>query len=274
MSPKSRAFSFFLTLFGSLSLAAQAGAAPEAKMTDLSNECIGAEAPKALVACPGGPKLEIKQKRGTAFKSAPPPLDVKKRQDESKPVNPDELKKYAERDTRKTRLQARARALLITEIQGLERLFKNTPENSADKPQLTRRLAEAYVELESAALRDKIAADVQAQDAKAKKLDASKFRTDSAAADKIVKAARLKAIAFYTAMKDKYPKYSKIDEVLYYLAYEYEQSQNYDKAREVYLELIDKAPKSPYIPNAYLAFGELFFQEAQGDPAKWDLAAA
>jgi tetratricopeptide (TPR) repeat protein len=274
MSPKSRAFSFFLTLFGSVFVAALAQAAPEAKMTDLSTECVGAEAPKALVACPGGPKLEIKQKRGQAFKSAPPPLDVKKRQDDSKPVNPDELKKYAERDTRKTRLQARARALLITEIQGLERLFKNTPEQSADKPQLTRRLAEAYVELESAALRDKIASDIQAQDAKAKKKNATKFRSDAAAAEKIVKAARTNAIKYYTSMKDKYPKYSKIDEVLYYLAYEHEQAQSYDKAREVYLELIDKAPKSPYIPNAYLAFGELFFQEAQGDPSKWDLAAA
>ena len=26
------------------------------------------------------------------------------------------------------------------------------------------------------------------------------------------------------------------------------------------------------MPNAYLAFGELFFQEAQGDPSKWALA--
>ena len=274
MSPKYRAFSFLLSLFGALCVSGLAGAATEAKMTDLSTECIGAEAPKALVACPGGPKLEIKQKRGTAFKSAPPPLDVKKRQDASKPINPEELTKYAERDSRKTRLQARARALLITEIQGLERLYKNTPEASADKPQLTRRLAEAYVELESAALRDKIAADIQAQDAKAKKKNATKFRSDAAAAEKIVKAARTNAIKYYTSMKDKYPKYSKIDEVLYYLAYEHEQAQSYDKAREVYLELIDKAPKSPYIPNAYLAFGELFFQEAQGDPAKWDLAAA
>src|SRR5262249_46019224 len=48
MSPKSRAFSFFFTLFGSLFVAAAAGAAPEAKMTDLSNECIGTDAPKAL----------------------------------------------------------------------------------------------------------------------------------------------------------------------------------------------------------------------------------
>ena len=109
-----------------LALTVLAGAAPVAKMTDLSGECIGTEAPKTLVDCPGGPKLEIKQKRAAAFKSAPPPRDVKKRQDESKPVNPDELKKYAERDTRKTRLQARALALLIAENQGLERLYRAT----------------------------------------------------------------------------------------------------------------------------------------------------
>ena len=33
-----------------------------------------------------------------------------------------------------------------------------------------------------------------------------------------------------------------------------------------------KTPNSKYIPNAYLAFGELFFNEAQGDPSKWELA--
>src|SRR5262245_17795945 len=116
MSLKNRAFYFFATLTGVVLVALGAGAAPEAKMSDLSAECIGTEAPKALEACPGGPsKFEGKQKHGAAFKSAPPPVDVKKRQDDSKPINPEELKKYAERDTRKTRLQARARALLITE---------------------------------------------------------------------------------------------------------------------------------------------------------------
>src|SRR6478736_6784126 len=179
MSSK-RAFVGVSVAFGLLLGAATSGAVTEAKPTDLSTECISPDAAKALSECPAGKMADVHSKRPAAFSSAPPPRDVKKRQDDSKPVNPEELKKYAERDTRKTRLQARARALLITEIQGLERLYKNTPE----------------------------------------------------------------------------------------------QSQNYDKAREVYLELIDKAPKSPYIPNAYLAFGELFFQEAQGDPSKWDLAAA
>ncbi|HEY2406370.1 MAG TPA: tetratricopeptide repeat protein [Polyangiaceae bacterium] len=241
---------------------------------DTGGACISSDAQKALTACPEGKMADVHGKRSAAFSSAPPPREVKKRTDESKPVNPDELQKYAERDTRKNRLQARARALLITEIQGLERLYHRTSKKSPDRPQLVRRLAEGYVELESAAQRDKIASDIVAQDAKKKGGSSGKARADSQQAEKIMKAARESAIRYYTMMKTDYPDYSKIDEVLYYLAYEYEGGQDYKNARSVYYELIQKAPKSPYIPNAYLAFGELFFQEAQGDPSKWDLSAA
>ncbi len=45
-----------------------------------------------------------------------------------------------------------------------------------------------------------------------------------------------------------------------------------DQARKVYLGLISDWPQSRYIPNAYLAFGELFFTEAQTDPTHWELA--
>src|SRR6478735_2457477 len=273
MSSK-RAFVGVTVAFGMLLNAATSGAVTEAKPTDLSTECISPDAAKALSECPAGKMADVHSKRPAAFSSAPPPRDVKKRQDDSKPVNPEEMTKLAERDTRKNRLQARARALLITEIQGLERLYKRTPKKSPDRPQLVRRLAEGYVELESAAQRDKIAADISAQDAKRKKQDASKFRSDAAAADKILAAARKSAISYYTLMKTDYPDYSKIDEVLYYLAYEYEQGGDLKNARATYFELIQKAPKSAYIPNAYLAFGELFFQEAQGDPSKWELSAA
>jgi len=271
-----RAYSVVVAAFGLWLTSGHAQAVPEAKPTDLSLECVSKEAQTTLMTCPGGPaKFDAKQKRAVAFKSAPPPIEVKKREDDVKPVNPDELKKYAERDTRKNRLQARARALLITEITGLERLYKTTPKKSADRPQLTRRLAEAYVELESAAQRHKIAADIQAQDAiKKNPGGAGKFKADAVQAEKIVKAARKNAIDYYTKMKDEYPDYSKLDEVLYYLAYEHEQGGNLKDARAIYFELIQKAPKSPFIPYAYLAFGELFFQEAQGDPSKWDLAAA
>jgi len=273
MSSK-RAFVGVTVAFGLLLGAATSGAVTEAKPTDLSTECISPDAAKALSECPAGKMADVHSKRPAAFSSAPPPRDVKKRQDESKPVNPEELTKYAQRDTRKERLKARSRALLITEIQGLERLNKSTAKKSPDRPQLIRRLAEGYVELESAAQRDKIAADIAAQDAKKKNQSVTKFRSDAAAADKILAAARKSAISYYTMMKTDYPDYSKIDEVLYYLAYEYEQGGDLKNARATYFELIQKAPKSAYIPNAYLAFGELFFQEAQGDPSKWELSAA
>lgn len=271
MSPRS-----ILSLIVGVALAAPTAVFAATSSQDLSKECVSPEAVKNLAECPGGPdKFQIKQKRGMAFKSAPPPREVKKRVDDAKPRDAASLNKYAERDTRKTRLKARARALLITEIGGLERLFRSTPKKSPDRPQLIRRLAEGYVELESAALRDKTASEIEAQDNKKKNPGkARKARTEAAQAKKIVAAARKKAIAYYTLMKNAYPNYSKIDEVLYYLAYEYEQANDFQNARKVYFELIQKAPKSPYIPNAYLAFGELFFQEAHADPAKWDLAAA
>ncbi len=275
-----RAYTMVAALLG-LFMAGPGASAKEKDQPGLSDECVSPAAKKAVAACPKGPQsFDIKKKRAVAFKSAPPPREMKDRS-EDKPRDPLTEMASSFRDTRKTRLQARARALLITEIQGLERLFAQTPKKSPDRQQLIRRLAEGYVELENAALRDKNFSEVEVQNVKtaAKKAKKrpdgakiSKLKSDAAKADQILKVARKKAIAYYTRMKLEYPNYSKLDEVLYYLAYEYEQDKDLQNARKVYYELIEKAPKSPYVPNAYLAFGELFFIEAQGDPSKWDLA--
>jgi TolA-binding protein len=270
-----RAYSCLIGLLSVVMLSPETSNAVE-KPADLSSECVAPQAKKNIDECPAGPsKFNIEKKRAVAFQSAPPPREVKKREDSAKPGDAGTLESTAFRDQRETRLKARARALLITEIQGLERLLKQTKKNSPDRPQLVRRLAEGYVELEAAAVRDEIAEDVAATDAKKKApSDVSKHKTAAAQAKKIAEAARGSAIKYYTMMKDQYPSYSKLDEVLYYLAYEHEQAKDLTNARKVYFELIEKSPQSPYIPNAYLAFGELFFGEAQGDPSKWDLAAA
>jgi tetratricopeptide (TPR) repeat protein len=257
--------------------AAAFGARPghAAALERLNAECLPEEAYKELEACPTGPKkFDVNARRAAAFKSAPPPREKRAQKDTlDKKQAPEEMS-AGQRDLRTTRLQARGRALLITEISGLERLYKRTPRRSPDRAQLVRRLAEGYVELESAATRDKIKADIDADDAKnakqKSKYDASK--RESNAAQQIVVKSRENAIKYYTRMKKDYPDYSKIDEILYYLAYEYEQAKDLERARNVYLELIEKAPNSPYVPNAYLAFGELFFNEAMGDPSKWALA--
>lgn len=237
--------------------------------------CIDDKAKQSLNACAGGvaPK-EFKGSKtpATNFHSAPQSADLKKRDQQTKPNKP--MIDEAPRDERKSRLQARQRALLVTEIQGLERLFETTAKNKPDRPQLARRLAEAYVELESAAFRDKTQAEIKRDDLKKKDPNAAgQQQAQANKVDGVMKAARKKAIDYYHVIVTEYPNYGQIDEVLYYLAYEYEQANDLKNARSVYYDLIKKAPQSKYIPNAYLAFGELFFNEAQGDPSKWDLAA-
>jgi tetratricopeptide (TPR) repeat protein len=266
-----------LAICALLGLAFVAPVARGASYSDLSQSCVSQKAVQTMEACPGGPqKFAIHKKRGATFATAPTPGKFKTNKDLLKPHNPSEEMAAGYRDTRKARLKARSRALLITEISGLENLYSDTPRNSPDRPQIIRRLAEDYVELESAALRDQTWYGIQAQNLQRRRqaAQAQRYSRASLQAERIVNAARRKAIAYYTLMANQYPHYSKIDEVLYYLAYEYEQARDLKMARKVYYQLIQQAPQSPYIPNAYLAFGELFFQEAQGDPSKWALAAA
>ena len=265
---------FLQVLTVGVSLAAVAYAMPsrEARAADV---CIDAKAKESLNACGAGvaPK-EFKGSKTptTNFHSAPPPADLKKRDQQTKPGNPS--LNEAPRDERKSRLQARQRALLVTEIQGLERLFETTKKNAPDRPQLARRMAEAYVELEAAAFRDKTEAEIKRDNLKKTNVAAAgQQQTQANQADQVMKAARKKAIDYYTLITRDYPTYGQLDEVLYYLAYDYEHANDLKNARAVYYDLIKKRPDSKYIPNAYLAFGELFFNEAQGDPSKWDLAA-
>src|SRR5690606_15642063 len=101
-------------IFGALLFSFDASAAKKRKASgasEMSTECISESARENIAACPGGPAtFEAKKKRGVAFKSKPPPPKKKKRRDSAKPRDAANLSKFAERDTRKTRLQARARA--------------------------------------------------------------------------------------------------------------------------------------------------------------------
>ena len=270
----------------SLSFSAALGIAERSALA--ADVCISQAAKDALTACPaGGPskigggkrlKVEVKTVAGAdrAKKNLSAPKNPAGSTTTSRPG-----------DDRPNRSDARARPLLVAEIQGLESLFESTPRSAPDRPKLLRRLAEDYVELESAAFRDKIEAETSAAEARRKKdpKRAAALQAEAARADKILTAARSAAIKFYSKLKDEHPKYCETtnaadptksagcaDEVLYYLAYEFEQANQLGQARAVYLDLIQRFPKSKYLPNAYLAFGELFFNEAQTDPSKWPLA--
>lgn len=238
--------------------------------------CIGDQAKQNLAACPNnGPQTFTTHGKAPAlnFHSAPPPADLKKRDQQTRPNQPSEQMTAGQRDDRKSRLQQRARGLLVGELAGLENLYSNTPANSPDRLQLVRRLAEDYVELENAGFTEQTQAEIKRDELrKTDAAGASRQQAIANQAKQIMLKARAKAEAYYTAITTDFPNYPQLDEVLYYLAYEYEQGNNADLARKTYFQLIQTRPNSKYIPNAYLAFGELFFNEAQGDPSKWPVA--
>ncbi|WP_172824769.1 tetratricopeptide repeat protein [Pajaroellobacter abortibovis] len=178
----------------------------------------------------------------------------------------------AQRDERKKGMAARQRSLLIAELQQTENLFKNTSKKAPDRVTIARRLAETYVELENAAFRDKINAEVDRDKARNDQKLAAQKETLVNQAGAVMKAANRNAIRYYALIKDEYSSYSEIDQVLYYLAYEYEQVNDYEHAQKTYEELVAKAPKSKWIPSAYFALGELSFFQAQSNPAQWKVA--
>jgi TolA-binding protein len=71
------------------------------------------------------------------------------------------------------------------------------------------------------------------------------------------------AVALYKAIVAKYPKYPRLDEVLYFLAENLsKRNRNDPDALKAYRALIQRFPKSRYVPDAWMAFGEYYFEKA------------
>jgi TolA-binding protein len=71
------------------------------------------------------------------------------------------------------------------------------------------------------------------------------------------------AVALYKAIIAKYPKYPRLDEVLYFLAESLsKRNRNDPDALKAYRALIQKFPQSRYVPDAWMAFGEFYFEKA------------
>lgn len=226
------------------------------------NECI-----PARTDCPTGTALQDGSCVVVAetVEEPPPPADPPDAQVAAGPAPFDTVV-----DPRPGRHKPRARQLLVTELQALERLFQAAPKSSPDRPRIARRLAENYVELSAAAAQEaKLAANGVAAE-KAKKIEL---------------ASRTAAIKYYKLLIQDYPKFclsasasSPVggtgcsDEALYYVSLEYVRSGQRDDARKSMLQLIQNYPQSAFVPHTFFGFGEMFFQEALGDPSKWVLA--
>lgn len=244
------------------------------------DQCLSASAKKKITC--DGVKLTPQAKRARVSYQAP----NANAGDKPKALGPSDPTPVTKETPRIDRvLQKKGRELLLREIASVQKLYRATPKNSHEKPQLLRRLADNYAELESDLYREQIETAALAADVRrinpVRSNHLAKRAKDIASR---VGKARKEAIVHYKRLADKHPAFCQspskkaladrgcTDQTLYYLAYEHELAKEYDEARDVYLRIINAWPKSKYVPHAYLAFGELYYNEAQGDPTRWPLA--
>jgi TolA-binding protein len=71
------------------------------------------------------------------------------------------------------------------------------------------------------------------------------------------------AVTLYKAIIQRYPRYPRLDEVLYFLAQNLQKrNRNDPEALRAYRALIQNYPKSPFVPDSWMAFGEYYFERA------------
>ncbi len=77
---------------------------------------------------------------------------------------------------------------------------------------------------------------------------------------------RDQSVALYGAIIKRYPKYPRLDEVLYFLAENLsKRNRNDPDAIKAYGALIERFPKSRFVPDAWMAVGEYWFEKASGE---------
>lgn len=81
-----------------------------------------------------------------------------------------------------------------------------------------------------------------------------------------------RAIATYARAVKEYPNMATLDRTLYHLALEQEVAGQLAAARSSYFKLVSEQVSSRFVPHAYLAFGEMFREQAKTEPSQMALA--
>ncbi len=138
-----------------------------------------------------------------------------------------------------------------------------------EAPDLLFRLAELYWEESKFYFFEANRKDDDILRARAEK-DASRIQQAEAekkAALKKSESFQALAIEQYRAIIGKYPKYERMDEVLFFLGHNMWEAQKFKEAATVYHKLIKDYTKSRYLPDAYLAVGQYHFNNSKGQRA-------
>ncbi len=154
------------------------------------------------------------------------------------------------------------------QINYMAQLIKTAPDDDPQKPDYLFRLGELYAEKQrflnfnARSLDQKV---FEAQQAK-NSGQVSSLQQKQKQYEKTAEESALKAVKSYVAAS-RYPKYNRMDEVLFRLAYLLQMIKKEDQAREFFHKLIKDFPNSKYVPNAYLSFAEFYFQKGEMENA-------
>jgi hypothetical protein len=159
------------------------------------------------------------------------------------------------------------------QIEFLEKLIRSSDPDDPDYPDYLFRLADhhlekkAYFDLQAGALYQQIYDAKQAGDDKlARTLEQRQAEHQRAA-----KRASHKAAQTYAALVDnpKFAAYARLDEALYYYAFELGELGDEQEMTATYQRLINDHPRSPYVANAYLAFADYYYAKGElGDAVR------
>ncbi len=254
------------------SATAAAPSAPAAEVptvpTVAANVCIAPEARARALECPAG-----SQRYGTHGDTAPPAAARATSDQPSKTAS----KKQAPAATldqntlrRRAAIQQRSADLLLREAQLTATLVNRMNRTDPHRAEALMRLAEDYQELSTQL-------NGQAED-----LEDNLFRArqahNQAQIDDITRRQRgfrdqaatyrTALIAAFRRLVEDHPNYPQMDRALFYLAFAYQDANDFNNARVVYRTLIQRFPQSPFVPNAYLSFAEYFFEQGQMEEAR------
>lgn len=242
----------------------EAAEAAETPAASSGGQCISPEAVRAVEECPSNAPR-------AAAKSLPADAPTErfrgptKREDETEPTGPTGPSVELDLATRLNRdeLEARQWELLVRESQLLSRLVENTRPSNAQRPDILLRLAETYFEMQVVKNREVRGFDepiYQArQDRNANRV--RELQRQQQQAQQELDQYRSEAIRAYAVLLNDHPTYDRKDEVLFSLAFALEEMRQFQRARSVYYRLIQEHPNSKFVPHAWLAFAEYYFQE-------------
>ncbi len=187
-------------------------------------------------------------------------FDSAKKEEESKQKRNTQLMSGSDFANKRSAVE---QELADKQIEFLKKLIKTTDASDAEYPDLLFRLADhhlekkAFFDLQAGAMYDQIYAAEDAGDkAKAKELEKKQAGMVAKAKEASGQAARV----YEALVKDpRFNNYKRLDEALYYYAFELGVLGEETKMQEAYKRLINDFPNSVFLSQAYLAFADYYY---------------